>query len=146
VLREFGVGGLGWAPVVIALTLYALLAIARNTIVGLSSVPAETVEAACGMGMTRRQVLTRVQLPIARPIIFGGVRVASQQTVGNATLGAFVAAGGLGPLIFLGIAQQANDLVLLGSIALVALALLVDGTMRGVQRLVTPRTSREAGT
>lgn len=142
-LRRVGVGGLGWAPVIIALTLYALLAIVRNTYAGLASLPAETVDAGVGMGMTGRQVLAKVQFPLARPIVFSGVRTASQQTVGNATLGAFVAAGGLGPLIFLGLAQQANDLVLLGSIALVTLALVIDGAMRGVQRLLTPRTSRK---
>lgn len=132
-LRAIGFGGLGWAPVLIALTLYALLAIVRNTYVGLKSVPASAVEAGLGMGMTERQLLMRVQAPLALPIVFSGIRTASQQTVGNATLGAFVAAGGLGPVIFLGLAQQAYDLVLLGSIALVLLALTIDGVMRGVQ-------------
>lgn len=143
-LRELGIGGLGWAPVVVALSLYALLAIVRNTYAGLESVPAATLEAGAGMGMTRRQLLRRVLFPLARPIVFSGVRTASQQTVGNATLGAFVAAGGLGPLIFLGLAQQATDLVLLGSIALVVLALTIDGLMRMLQALVTPRRSGEA--
>lgn len=143
VLRRFGIGGLGWAPLVFALTLYALLAIVRNTYAGLESVPAETVEAGRGMGMTGSQVVRKVKLPIAAPIIFSGIRTASQQTVGNATLGAFVAAGGLGPFIFLGLAQQADDLVVLGSIVLVTLALLVDGVMRGVQRFVTPRHIRK---
>lgn len=143
VLREFGIGGLGWAPVVLALTLYALLAVVRNTYAGLESVPAETVDAGRGMGMTSSQLVRRVQMPLAVPIVFSGVRTASQQTVGNATLGAFVAAGGLGPLVFLGLAQQANDLVLLGSVALVLLALAVDGIMRAAQRAVTPRRSRK---
>ena len=142
-LRRVGVGGLGWAPVVLALTLYALLAIVRNTYAGLASVPSETVEAGRGMGMTSSQVVRRVQMPLAAPVVFSGVRTASQQTVANATLGAFVAAGGLGPLVFFGLAQQANDLVLLGSIALVALALTVDGLMRGLQHLVTPKRTRE---
>jgi len=143
VLREFGVGGLGWAPVVLALTLYALLAVVRNTYAGLESVPAQTVDAGRGMGMTSSQLVRRVQMPLAVPIVFSGVRTASQQTVGNATLGAFVAAGGLGPLVFLGLAQQANDLVLLGSVALVLLALVVDGIMRAAQTAVTPRRSRK---
>jgi osmoprotectant transport system permease protein len=142
-LRELGIGGLGWAPVVLALSLYALLAVVRNTYAGLASVPAATLEAGTGMGMTQRQLLRRVLFPLARPIVFSGVRTASQQTVGNATLGAFVAAGGLGPLIFLGLAQQATDLVLLGSIALVLLALAIDGAMRTVQSLMTPRTTGE---
>ncbi len=142
-LRSLGIGGLGWAPLVVALTLYALLAVVRNTFVGLESVPAETVEAGLGMGMTSAQLVRRVQMPLAVPVVFSGVRTASQQTVGNATLGAFVAAGGLGPLVFLGLAQQANDLVLLGSIAIVVLAMTVDGLMRGAQRLVAPRRSRK---
>jgi len=143
-LRELGIGGLGWAPLLLALTLYALLAIVRNTYAGLQSVPPETVEAGRGMGMKSSQLIRRVQMPLAVPIVFSGVRTASQQTVGNATLGAFVAAGGLGPLVFLGLAQQANDLVLLGSISLVVLALTVDGIMRGAQRLITPRRLRRA--
>lgn len=138
-LRRIGVGGLGWAPVVLALTMYALLAIVRNTYAGLESVPPETVDAGRGMGMTGAQLVRRVQMPLALPIVFSGVRTSSQQTIGNATLGAFVAAGGLGPLVFLGIAQQSNDLVLLGSIALVALALTVDAGMRGAQALLTRR-------
>ncbi len=143
VLRQFGIGGLGWAPVVVALTLYALLAIVRNTYAGLGSVPEPTVEAGRGMGMSTGQVMRKVQLPLAAPILFSGVRTASQQTIGNATLGAFVAAGTLGAPIFLGFAQQANDLVVLGSVALVALALLVDGALRGVQRALTPVHKRK---
>jgi len=90
------------------------------------------------MGMSGRQVMRRVQLPLATPILFSGVRTASQQTIGTATLGAFVAAGTLGAPIFLGFAQQADDLVVLGSITLVGLALLVDGALRGVQQTLTP--------
>ncbi len=142
VLRSLGVGGIGWAPLVIALVLYALLSITRNTYAGLASVPATTVEAGRGMGMSSRQLLQRVQGPLALPIGFSGVRTASQQTVGNATLGAFVAAGGLGEFIILGVAQQAPDLVLLGSVALVALAVGIDGLMRGAQRLIGRRRTR----
>jgi len=143
VLREFGISGLGWAPVVVALTLYALLAIVRNTYAGLGAVPAATVEAGKGMGMSDRQVMRKVQLPLAAPIVFSGVRTSSQQTIGNATLGAFVAAGTLGAPIFLGFAQQANDLVVLGSVALVTLAIVIDALMRGVQRLLTPVHTRK---
>jgi osmoprotectant transport system permease protein len=144
-LRSLGVGGLGWAPVVIALTLYALLAIVRNTYAALASVPPDVVEAARAMGMSGGQVLRRIELPLATPIIFGGARTASQQTISNATLGAFVAASTLGAPIFLGVAQQANDLVVLGSLALVALAICVDAVMRGLQHLVTPPGVQERG-
>jgi osmoprotectant transport system permease protein len=87
--------------------------------------------------------MAKVQLPLAAPIVFSGIRTSSQQTIGNATLGAFVAAGTLGAPIFLGFAQQANDLVLLGSIALVSLAITIDAVMRGGQRLLTPVHNRK---
>lgn len=137
--RALGIGVLGWAPVVIALTLYALLTIIRNTYVGLDSVSPAVVDAARGMGLSRRQILMKVQIPLSAPVVFSGIRTAAQQTIGNATLGVFVAAGTLGRPIIGGVSQAANDLVLLGSIALVALALGTDVAMRGLERLVTPR-------
>lgn len=142
-LHSLGVGGIGWAPVVLALTLYALLAIVRNTYAGLGAVPPAAVDAGVGMGMAPRQLMRKVQLPLATPILFTGIRVSTQQTIGNATLGAFVAAGTLGAPIFLGFAQQANDLVLLGSMALVVLAITVDGALRGAQHALTPRGIRK---
>lgn len=138
-LRSLGIGILGWAPVVIALTLYALLVLVRNTHAGLESVPDATVEAGRGMGLTGSQLLRKVELPLASPVMFTGTRTAAQQTIGNATLAYFVAAGSLGRPIFSGVAQQADDLVLLGSVALVALALTVDIALRGTERLVVPR-------
>ncbi len=145
IARGLGVSVLGWAPLLIALTLYALLAIVRNTYVGLQAVPAATVEAARGMGLSESQVLRRVQLPLAMPILFSGIRVSSQQTIGNATLGYFVFAATLGRIIFTGVSQTAPNLVILGSIALVTLALSVDILLRGVQRAVTPRHFRAEG-
>lgn len=138
-LREFGFGGLGWAPVVTALTLYALLPVVRNTYAGLSGVPADTVEAGFGMGMSSGQVLRRVRLPLAAPVLSSGVRIAAVQTVGNATLGAFAAAGTLGLFVFGGLAQQSTDLIMLGSIAIVVLAVVTDGALRVLQRLLSPR-------
>ncbi|MHB8050102.1 MAG: ABC transporter permease [Coriobacteriia bacterium] len=140
--ERMGVGGLGWAPVIVALTLYALLAIVRNTYAGLASVPADAVEAGIGMGMTEWQVLRRVRFPLAMPVIFGGARTAAVQTLGNATLGAFVAAGTLGLFVFGGLSQQAPDLILLGSIALVLLALGLDGVLGTVQGLISPHHRR----
>lgn len=145
-LKALGIGGLGWAPVVTALTLYALLAVVRNTYAGLAGVPAETVEAGRGMGMTEAQLMLRVRFPLAMPVIFGGIRTAAVQTLGNATLGAFVAAGTLGLFVFGGLSQQATDLIMLGSVTLVLLALLLDGALRVLQRLVSPRhTARSEG-
>lgn len=145
-LKRLGISGLGWSPVVVALTLYALLAIVRNTYAGLGAVSASAVDAGVGMGMSERQVMRKVQLPLAAPILFSGIRTSSQQTIGNATLGAFVAAGTLGAPIFMGFAQQADNLVLLGAMALVSLALTVDGILRASQYLVTPAHRRRGRT
>jgi osmoprotectant transport system permease protein len=94
------------------------------------------------MGLSDAQLLRKVQLPLSAPVILSGIRTATQQTIGTATLGVFVAAGTLGRPIFGGVSQTADDLVLLGSIALVALALSVDVVMRTLQRFATPRHLR----
>lgn len=138
-LRALGIGGLGWAPVVFALTLYALLPVTRNTFAGLAGVSAPTLEAAKGMGMTRGQLMRRVHLPLAAPVVFTGIRTTSEQAVGNTVLGAFAAAGGLGLFIFEGLSQQSMDLIVLGSLGVAILALVVDALMRGVEGLVFGR-------
>jgi len=132
-LRRFGVGGIGWAPVVTALTLYALLSIVRNTYAGLRSVPVAVVDAGRGMGMTDGQLMRRVELPLGMPVVFSGVRTSTVQTIGNATLGAFVGGVTLGRFIFQGLAEQSPDLTMLGSIALVVMAVGIDGVLRIVQ-------------
>ncbi len=137
-LRSVGFGGLGWAPVVIALTLYALLPVVRNTYAGLRGVPPETVDAGIGMGMTPLQVLARVRLPMAAPVITSGLRTAGVQAIGNATLGAFAAAGTLGLFVFGGLAQQSADLMMVGSVAIVVLAVGFDAVLRAVQRVLWP--------
>lgn len=141
-LRDLGIGGLGWSPVITALTLYALLVVVHDVLAGLRGVPPEPIEAARGMGMTAGQVLWRVRLPLAAPVVYAGVRTASLQTVGTATLGAFVAAGTLGLFITQGLAEGSSDLVLLGAITLVVLALGLDALMRAVEPLVVPATRR----
>ncbi len=128
-----GIGGIGWAPVVTALTLYALLAIVRNTYAGLRSVPPAVVDAGRGMGMADGQLMRKVELPLGMPVVFSGVRTSTVQTIGNATLGAFVGGITLGRFIFQGLAEQSPDLTMLGSIALVVMAVLVDGALRLVQ-------------
>jgi osmoprotectant transport system permease protein len=144
-LGAIGVGGLGWAPVVTSLTLYALLAITRNTYAGLRSVPGAVVESGRGMGMSERQLLWRVRVPLAASVLFSGERTATVQTVGNSTLGAFVAAFTLGTTIFGGLSQHAMDLTMLGSVALVILALVSDGVLRLLQRAVTPHSVGAGG-
>lgn len=141
-LRALGVGGLGWAPVITALTLYALLVVVHDVVVGLRGVSPEAVDAARGMGMTSNQLMRRVRLPLAAPVVYTGMRTAALQTVGNATLGAFVAAGTLGLFITQGLAEGSSDLVLLGALTLVALALVLDALLRFVEPLVVPAARR----
>jgi osmoprotectant transport system permease protein len=117
-----GIRGIGAAPAVVALFLYALLPIAANTIAGLKRVSPATVEAARGMGMTRWQRLTRVELVLALPVVLAGTRIALVQNIGMVTVAALIGGGGFGTFVFGGIGQAANDLVLLGAIPTVALA------------------------
>ena len=119
---DLGIRGIGAAPALLALTLYALLPIAANTVLGLNRVPAEAVDAAYGMGMTRRQVLWSVEIPLALPVALTGVRVVLVQNIGLATIAALIGGGGLGTFVFQGVGQTAIDLVLLGAVPTVALA------------------------
>lgn len=116
-----GIRGIGAAPAVIALFLYSLLPIVANTVVGLKRVSPAAVEAARGMGMTSRQILTTVELPLALPVMLTGVRIVLVQNIGLVTIAALIGAGGLGTFVFQGIGQTAIDLVLLGAIPIVAL-------------------------
>ncbi|MGN6453988.1 MAG: ABC transporter permease [Steroidobacteraceae bacterium] len=117
-----GIRGIGAAPAVVALFLYSLLPIVANTVVGLRRVSQAAVEAARGMGMTPGQVLSRVELPLALPVILTGIRVVLVQNIGMVTIAALIGGGGLGTFVFQGIGQTAIDLVLLGAIPIVVLA------------------------
>ena len=119
---EIGIRGIGTAPALIALFLYSLLPVVGNTVVGLASVSAQAVEAAEGMGMTRRQRLFGVELPLAAPVILTGVRIVLVQNIGLVTIAALIGGGGFGVFVFQGIGQAATDLVLLGAIPTIALA------------------------
>jgi osmoprotectant transport system permease protein len=129
-LRSLGISGIGMAPAVIALMLYSLLPVVRSTVAGLDQVPRPVVEAATGMGLTRAQVFRKVELPIALPVFLSGVRIAAVQAVGLAVVAALIGAGGMGALVFQGLASGALDLVLLGVIPVVALAVVVDAAFR----------------
>ena len=129
-LRNLGISGIGMAPAVIALMLYSLLPVVRSTVAGLDQVPRPVVEAATGMGLTRGQVFGKVELPIALPVFLSGVRIAAVQAVGLAVVAALIGAGGMGALVFQGLASGALDLVLLGVIPVVALAVVVDAAFR----------------
>jgi len=131
--------GLGVAPTVLALVIYALLPILRNTMVGLQGVDPAARESARGLGMTRLQSLLRVELPLSSPVIFAGLRTSLILIVGTATLGSFVGGGGLGVVIASGI-NQSDRIVFVGAVLVAALALLADWLLGLVERAVVPRT------
>ncbi len=132
------IGKIGVVPAVVALTLYALLPIVRNTVTGLDGVPSEVRQASLGIGMTPWQQLFLVELPLAKDVIIAGIRTAAVIGVGIATLSAFIGAGGLGQFINRGLALLSTELILLGAIPAAALALTVDGSIQamswGLQR------------
>jgi osmoprotectant transport system permease protein len=121
--------GLGLSTAVVALVVYSLLAIVRNTVAGIDAVPPATLDAARGMGMTSNQRLVLVELPLALPIILAGVRLATVSTIGIATIAAAIGAGGLGRLIFDGIRTFNADRIVAGALMTSLLALVADWTL-----------------
>ena len=138
--------GLGVAPSVVALTLYSLLPIVRNTIVGLNSVDPMLVDAARGIGMSRGAILLRVELPLAWPVILTGVRVSTQLAMGIGAIAAYVSGPGLGEQIFSGLGRlggaNAVNMTLAGTLLIILLALLFDGCYLLIGRLTTSRGIR----
>ena len=124
---------------ILALTLYALLPMIRNTYAGIRGVDPAVLEAGRGMGLTNRQLLFQVELPLALSVILSGVRVAVVISVGLATIAAAIGAGGLGELIFRGLAMVNNQLILAGAIPAAALALLADFSLGWLERRLQPR-------
>ncbi len=129
----------GFLPTVIALTAYTTLPVLRNTMVGLTQVDASVIESARGMGMTKFAVLTRIELPLAVPVIMAGLRTALTINVGTATLGAFVGAGGLGSLIVSGFSSNHPFITIVGGILVAVLALLVDYLAGIAEDVLRPR-------
>lgn len=121
---------------IVALALYALLPIVRNTYTGISGVDPTVLEVATGMGLTPRQILWNVELPLATPVILGGLRVATVITIGVATIAAAIGAGGLGEFIFRGLAMVDNHVILAGAIPAALMALFADALIGGLQRLL----------
>lgn len=142
-LGNLGVQGIGAAPAIIALTLYALLPIVRNTYAGLASIDPAAVDAGKGMGMSQWQLLRGVTMPLALPAILGGIRIALVQNIGNTAVAALIGAGGFGVFIFQGLGQAAADLVLLGALPTVLLAAAADALMQVAIPLLTPGRARE---
>jgi osmoprotectant transport system permease protein len=134
--------GIGVVPAIAALFLYGLLPILRNTVAGLRSVDAQLLEVGHGLGMRARDLLWRVELPIAAPVILAGIRTAAVINVGTATLAALIGAGGLGDPIVTGLTVSDTNLVLSGALPAAALAIAVDAGLGGVERMATPRGLR----
>jgi osmoprotectant transport system permease protein len=131
--------GIGKTPAVIALTLYALLPILRNTYTGILGVDPSLVDAGKGMGMTSRQILFMVELPITLPIIMAGIRTATVLTIGVAALATFIGAGGLGDLIDRGLKLADKELILTGAIPAAFLAIVFDIALKKLEDKVTPK-------
>lgn len=138
--------GLGFTPSFIALYLYAIMPILRNTSTGLDAVDSSVLESAKGMGLTRWQVLTKVQLPLAWPVMLAGIRVSALLTVGISAIATLVAGGGLGDFIKSGLARlplpNSLEAIWTGVILSLALAFVIDSMLRGVGRFTTPRTKK----
>ena len=130
--------GTGFAPALFALTLIALPPIVTHTITAMRGVDADAIDAAIGMGMTRASLLWRVELPMALPIIFAGLRTAAVQVISGAVLAAFIGGGGLGDFITAGIAMMAVPQLLVGAIPVALLALGTDFLFGALQRRLTP--------
>ena len=130
--------GIGTLPAVVMVIIYSLLPIIKNTYIGISGIDPAMVEAARGIGLTRWQVLYKVKLPMALPVIMAGVRISAVTAVGLMTMAAFIGAGGLGYLVFSGIRTVNNLQILAGAIPACILALIVDFLMGIVEKLVTP--------
>lgn len=136
--------GIGARPAIVALVIYGLLPIVRNTIAGLRGVAPRLLEVGRGLGMTPLQLLRRVELPLAAPVILAGVRTATVISVGTATLAAFIGAGGLGEPIVSGLSMNDYRLVLSGALPAALLALALDAALWGLERVATPRGLRRA--
>lgn len=130
--------GIGKLPAVIVVMLYSLLPIVKNTNTGLTNINPDTIEAAQGIGLTGFQILTKVQIPLALPVIMAGVRIAAVTAVGLMTIAAFIGAGGLGFLVFSGISTVNNNLIVAGAVPACILALVVDFVVGQIEKKVSP--------
>jgi len=144
-LGSLGMKTFGFLPTVIALVIYGQLPILRNTYTAIKAVDPAMVEAGRGMGMTERQVIFRIEIPLAVPIIMAGVRNATILLIGIATIAAMIGAEGLGVPIFRGIRNARGDLILVGGISVSLLAFLIDGLMALLERVIAPRGVKIGG-
>lgn len=131
--------GMGYKAAVVALFVYAMLPVIRNTYAGINTIDPSIKEAAKGMGMSNYQITTRIELPLARPVIIAGIRTSTVLNVGTAAVAGMIGAGGLGELIVTGIAVRVTELILQGAAPTAALAVILDGLLQEFERIITPR-------
>jgi osmoprotectant transport system permease protein len=143
-LASIGLSAIGFLPAVITLIIYGQLPILRNTYIAIREVDPVLIEAGRGMGMSRRQLLLKIKLPLALPVIMAGLRNAMVLIIGIATIAALIGAGGLGVPIFRGLRNARMDLIIIGGVSVSALALVLDGLMTVLERWITPRGLRGA--
>jgi osmoprotectant transport system permease protein len=133
--------GLGKAPAITALVLYSLLILVRNIAIGIREVPAELIEAADGMGYGKGRRLIRIELPLALPVIVAGIRITTVTQIAVATVAAYINAGGLGDIIFQGIAQDFGEKIAAGAVLTSLLAIVADESLKHVERRLRTVTS-----
>ena len=131
--------GVGKVPAIIALFLYSLMPILRNTYVGLTDVNQDTIDSARGLGMTNMQLILKVDIPLAMPVIMAGIRLSAIYVIAWATLASYIGAGGLGDFIFNGLSLYQTDLIFGGTIPVIILALLTDYLLGKLERKLTPK-------
>lgn len=136
--------GIGFTSALVALTALAIPPILINTTTGLREVRREIIDAARGMGLSGNQILARIQLPIAAPVIFAGIRTSAVQTVASATLATFIGAGGLGDLIVEGLQRRGPEILLAGAFSVALLAIITEIFFGGLERVFTPKGLRIA--
>ncbi|MGY0836353.1 ABC transporter permease [Aerococcus urinaeequi] len=137
--------GVGKVPAIVALFIYSLLPILRNTYLGMSNVNPDLLDAARGMGLKRMQIIRQVQLPLAVPVIMAGIRLSTVYVIAWTTLASYIGGGGLGDMIFNGLNLFRPDLILGGTIPVTILAIVVDLVMARIEEWVTPTTSSKKG-
>ncbi len=143
-IRDFGVSGIGTAPAIIALTLYSLLPLVRNTYAGLKNIDPAIIDSGKGMGFTAAQSFFRIELPLAFPVIMAGVRNAAISLVGIAAVASIIGAGALGDFILLGVNSTSIDQILLGAVPAVLLAVILDAALKVLEGLLTSPGIRQA--
>ncbi len=133
------IGGFGFTPAVIALFIYGLLPIVRNSYAGIMSIDSSIIESARGMGMSKRQIIWKIEIPLARRVIMAGIRTSTVINIGTAALAALVAAGGLGMIILAGLLNNIPLLLLQGAAPTAALAIILDALLGIIEEWITPR-------